>query len=853
MVSSFINNTSLTVKVTILAIFSVLATSATLSVLFGVSSTNLTRQLVLQSGVGEAELLGNVLYGPTRFDDAAAAGQLLESTMKSSNGAAVGAVVVKLDGTTFTVNGTPAADLDALAGAMQTILQQGADGTVTVGNYILVPIRKSGADADGAVGLLGLDWRADRAVATLVGAEKQALLYSVVVAAIVIGLVILGSRYLIIRPLNVQRDTIQRISQGELQAAVQQGDRNDEIGEIARSTDDLRQKLLVAAADQKDAAYKGAAFTAASSAMMMTCSEYRIRYVNPAMIDLLGKFKEFIPQLSDGVTIEKITNMSLDDFHSNGTQIRSRLQGMGDQSINVMIAFGDSRVSLRLSQVLDKDGQGIGIIMEWSDITAEWLNDAILQGLDNQQLRADFDTDGRIISANVNMCQALGATKKDIAGRNLSTFILEGEADEPSAEAIKSLAAEKGLFAGRLALVAVDGKKIIADGSLSCVRDGAGAPVRYILLVRDVTEAENEISEARASRRAAQKNQTMVVDALRIGLRQLSDGDLTASISAAFPTEYEDLRTDYNGAVNTLSEAIRGVVENADNISNEARDISSNTDSLSRRTETTAATLEQTAAALNELTLSIRDTAQGAKDADSAVREAKKNAEQSGQVVLETVSAMDQIADSSGRITSIIKVIDDIAFQTNLLALNAGVEAARAGDAGRGFAVVASEVRALAQRSSDAAREINGLIDKSGSQVKLGVDLVGRTGGALQQIVESVSRISGLISTIAESSLLQSSNLNEINSSLNQLDQSTQQNAARLEETTAASESLRKDAVTLVETASYFKLAGGEVGVRSDNPVVPFRARPRTSVPTKAAAALSQSADVGVAAGWEDF
>lgn len=853
MVSSFINNTSLTVKVTILAIFSVLATSATLSVLFGVSSTNLTRQLVLQSGVGEAELLGNVLYGPTRFDDAAAASQLLESTMNSSNGAAVGAVVVKLDGTTVTVNGTPAADLDALAGAMQTILQQGADGTVTVGNYILVPIRKSGADADGAVGLLGLDWRADTAVATLVGAEKQALLYSVVVAAIVIGLVILGSRYLIIRPLNVQRDTIQRISQGELQAAVQQGDRNDEIGEIARSTDDLRQKLLVAAADQKDAAYKGAAFTAASSAMMMTCAEYKIRYVNPAMIDLLGKFKEFIPQLSDGVTIEKITNMSLDDFHSNGTQIRSRLQGMGDQSINVMIAFGDSRVSLRLSQVLDKDGQSIGVIMEWSDITAEWLNDAILQGLDNQQLRADFDTDGRIISANVNMCQALGATKKDIAGRNLSTFILEGEADEPSAEAIKSLAAEKGLFAGRLALVAVDGKKIIADGSLSCVRDGAGAPVRYILLVRDVTEAENEISEARASRRAAQKNQTMVVDALRIGLRQLSDGDLTASISAAFPTEYEDLRTDYNGAVNTLSEAIRGVVENADNISNEARDISSNTDSLSRRTETTAATLEQTAAALNELTLSIRDTAQGAKDADSAVREAKKNAEQSGQVVLETVSAMDQIADSSGRITSIIKVIDDIAFQTNLLALNAGVEAARAGDAGRGFAVVASEVRALAQRSSDAAREINGLIDKSGSQVKLGVDLVGRTGGALQQIVESVSRISGLISTIAESSLLQSSNLNEINSSLNQLDQSTQQNAARLEETTAASESLRKDAVTLVETASYFKLAGGEVGVRSDNPVVPFRARPRTSVPTKAAAALSQSADVGVAAGWEDF
>ncbi|WP_394154900.1 methyl-accepting chemotaxis protein [Loktanella salsilacus] len=858
MVSSFINDTSLTVKVIVLSVFSVLATSATLIVMFGVSSASLTQQLVTEAGASEAELLGNILYGPTRFDDSATAQELLETTLTRSDGAAGAAVIVKTDGTTFVVAGTSPADIEKF---VQSELHQDIGDRFVRDNFILVPIRKSGSEQDAPVGFLGLDWRADNAIAALVDAEKQALFYAAFVACVVLGLVILGSRILIIQPLNRQRETIRKISLGDLEAQTKQDNRKDEIGAIARSTDELRQKLLSAAADQYDATYKGAAFTSASSAMMVTSADYQIIYVNPAMVELLKKFKEFIPQLAEGVSSENVTGMSLDSFHNNGSKIREKLQAMGAEPINVLISFGESRVSLQISQVLDDAGAEIGVVMEWSDVTEQWLSNAILRSLDSQQLRADFNGGGDLVYANENLSKVLGFSEEGSNNLRISSIISDSPTKESSSSDIINIATETGLFAGKLELIGANKSKVITEGTLSCVTDGVGNPIRYILIVRDITLVENEIETTRVLRQRDQRDQSAVVEALRIGLRKLSNGDLTALIDDKFPDNYEDLRGDYNSAVETLSRAIKEVVDSADNISNEAREISSNTDSLSRRTESTAATLEQTAAALNELTLSIKSAAQGSKDADTSVAEAKKNAEQSSLVVLEAVTAMDQISESSIRITSIIKVIDDIAFQTNLLALNAGVEAARAGDAGRGFAVVASEVRALAQRSSDAAREINGLIEKSSRQVKVGVNLVGRTGDALQQILSSVGKISDLVSEIAASSVVQSESLTEINGSIIKLDQSTQQNAARLEETTAASGGLRENAVALVKTASYFKLVQRDVAAKTldkalEGQVVQFKSKVEQLSNVNNLDNFALQAGIyshSEAAGWEDF
>ena len=321
-------------------------------------------------------------------------------------------------------------------------------------------------------------------------------------------------------------------------------------------------------------------------------------------------------------------------------------------------------------------------------------------------------------------------------------------------------------------------------------------------------EAETERRKVEAEKARAAETQSQAMGVLGDGLRRLAGGDLTTRLDPRFPAEFSKIRDDFNAAASKLMETVRAVVASTRAIHAGSHEISTSSDDLSRRTEQQAASLEEAAAALDEITATLKKSAEGAKQAAVEVGSADGNAKKGAVVVKQAVEAMDAIAKSSAQIGQIIGVIDEIAFQTNLLALNAGVEAARAGDAGRGFAVVASEVRALAQRSAEAAKEIKSLISTSASQVDSGVQLVAESGKALDRIIAQVSKINGIVAEIAASAEQQAAGLQQVNTTISRMDETTQKNASMVEESNAASHSLSKETSQLASLVQQFQLEG---------------------------------------------
>ncbi|MEO4000937.1 methyl-accepting chemotaxis protein [Mesorhizobium sp. CAU 1732] len=431
------------------------------------------------------------------------------------------------------------------------------------------------------------------------------------------------------------------------------------------------------------------------------------------------------------------------------------------------------------------------------------------------------------------------------------------------------------------ALTQVMGRLASGDNSVEIPavarKDEIGEMARAVLVFKDAAIAKIRLEEETGHARVAAEGERsrnemekareaeedhIAISNLASGLSALANGDLTFRITAPFAPKTQKLKDDFNVTAQQLQETMADISGAIDGMRNGTGEISQAADDLSRRTEQQAASLEETAAALDQITATVRKTAEGAHQASDVTNQARIGAEKSGAVVREAVAAMAQIERSSQQIGQIIGVIDEIAFQTNLLALNAGVEAARAGEAGRGFAVVASEVRALAQRSAEAAKEIKGLISTSTQQVDQGVDLVGQTGVALEKILAQVSEITGLVTEIAASAREQSTGLGEVNSAVNQMDQVTQQNAAMVEQSTAASHSLAQEADDLARLVSKFRLGAQSEGHPARKVVAArtvSRPQPRHSAPAlktvssgggQAAALLAQQpADEG----WEEF
>jgi len=332
--------------------------------------------------------------------------------------------------------------------------------------------------------------------------------------------------------------------------------------------------------------------------------------------------------------------------------------------------------------------------------------------------------------------------------------------------------------------------------------------------IGDMTRAIAVFRSAAEARRAAAEEQAQVVAGMDSALGRLADGDLAHRIEAPFPADYEALRGAYNAAAERLDLVLAQVGGTAANVSTGAAEIRAASGDLAARNQSQAASVEESSAAMKHVATLVSATAARTRAVEAEIGLATQDAAAGGLLVGDAVAAMGAIERSSHEIGQIVDLIDSIAFQTNLLALNAGVEAARAGDAGKGFAVVANEVRALAQRSADAASEIRNLISTSSREVAGGVSLVSRTGEALGAIVGRVERLAVLVSEIAVAAQDQSVSLDQVSSAVSGMDGTTQRNAAMVEQTAAAARSLAAEAGDLAGAVARFRTSARKAPAR---------------------------------------
>jgi methyl-accepting chemotaxis protein len=490
-----------------------------------------------------------------------------------------------------------------------------------------------------------------------------------------------------------------------------------------------------------------------------------------------------------------------------------------------------------------KRGKPYKVVKIASDVTntkVKSLEDTgKITAISRVQAIIEFNPAGEVLDANQNFLDVLGYTLSEVVGRHHSMFC---DPNYVRTEEYRTFWANlnAGKFiADEFKRIGKGGREAWIQASYNPIFDHHGKVTRVVKYATDVT------------------GRVRAVDALANGLKGLAGGDLGQSIEVRFPENLEMLRIDFNGSISQLREAMTSVGNNAAAIAAGAEEIRYAADDLSKRTEQQAASVEETAAALDEITTTVADSSRRAEEAGQLVAKTRENAERSGVVVKQAIEAMGAIESSSREISNIIGVIDEIAFQTNLLALNAGVEAARAGDAGRGFAVVAQEVRELAQRSAKAAKEIKSLINNSGEQVKSGVSLVGRTGTALEEIVSQVLEINRNVTAIVEASREQSIGLKEINSAVNTMDQGTQQNAAMVEESNAASHGLAGEAEALNTLLAQFRL--GNKSARSRPVAARQASKPVASPARKMVNKVSRAFSAGNTAlaassdSWEEF
>jgi methyl-accepting chemotaxis protein len=591
----------------------------------------------------------------------------------------------------------------------------------------------------------------------------------------------------IVRPLRGAMGVAEAIGRGKLDNVIETGTK-DETGRLLDSLDTMQTSLR--ARDEKDADFRGQiAAIGVAQAVIEFDLDGTVRDVNDNFARVMG--------YSRAEVVGKNHSLFVGDGQANAGAYREFWEklnrGEADLGTYKRIAKGGREVWLSASYnpIKDLAGKPFKVVKYATDVTEQTVRNADYAGqldaINTSQAVIEFDMDGTVRRINDNFARTMGYSSGEVVGKHHSLFADPGYAAGAEYRAFWAKLNRGEYVADTFKRIGKGGREVWLSASYSPIKDVDGRPFKVVKYATDVT----------AAHQAAQQLQ-VAVSQTQEAVKLAVDGDLTHRIPTEGKTgDLEALCRGVNSLLDSTTDLVKRVKVATSEVQQGAEEISKGNINLSQRTEEQASSLEETASSMEEMTSTVKQTADNAGQANQLAMAARQQAEKGGAVVGNAVAAMGGINAASKKIADIIGVIDEIAFQTNLLALNAAVEAARAGEQGRGFAVVATEVRNLAGRSATAAKEIKALIQDSVAKVDEGSKLVDESGRTLEEIVSAVKKVTDIVAEIAAASREQSTGIEQVNKAVMQMDQTTQQNAALVEEAAAASQAIVEQAQSL--------------------------------------------------------